>query len=63
MVGRPKIIRAPEELKELRKKRREKNKKYFAKYSKYYYLKKILENPNYNLENNAKKKLKKINGG
>ena len=45
MVGRPKIIRTPEKIKELNKKRRAKNKKYFQKYSKYYYLKRCLENP------------------
>jgi len=30
---------------------RKRYKKYYVKYSKYYYLKKILENPNYNKEN------------
>jgi hypothetical protein len=60
MVGRPKIIRTPEENKELEKKRRTKYKKYFAKYAKYNYLKKILENPNYNRENYLRRKKSQV---
>jgi len=37
----------------------QKYKKYFTKYNRYYYLKKILENPNYNKENHQKRKEKK----
>jgi hypothetical protein len=44
-------------------KSRIKNKKYFQNYSKYHYLKKLLENPNYNQENYLKKKLKQPKGG
>jgi hypothetical protein len=36
----------------------QKHKKYYAKYNKYYYLKKMLENPNYNRENYQKRKQK-----
>ncbi|MCE8163501.1 MAG: hypothetical protein I3273_06905 [Candidatus Moeniiplasma glomeromycotorum] len=54
MVGRPKIIRTPEELKKFR----EKYSKYYKKYHKFYYLKKSLENPNYTRENYLKKKKK-----
>jgi len=57
MVGRPKIVRSKEELIELEKKRRIKYKKYYQKYSKYYYLKKVLENPDYNRKNNLKKSM------
>ena len=57
MAGRPKIICTPEELKELQKKPRAKYKKYHQLYSKYHYLKKVSENPNYNQANYSKKKL------
>jgi len=58
----------PEELLSEKQKRdrilREKHKKYYAKYSKFYYLKKQLENPDYNKENYQRqtelKKLSKI---
>ena len=59
-MSRTKIVRTPQELKELERKRRAKYKKYYAKYSKFYYLKNILANPDYNRINNRKKsKLKK----
>jgi hypothetical protein len=56
MVGRPKINRSPEEIKELQKKRRGKYKKYYQLYLKYYYLKKTTENPDYNRINHARRK-------
>ena len=34
----------------------QKNKKYYSKYNKYYYLKKILEDPDYNKKKNLKRK-------
>ena len=58
MVGKPKLVRTPEQLKELQKENRKKYKKYFDKYNKYYYLKKILEDPDYNKKNWSKRKVK-----
>jgi hypothetical protein len=58
MVGRLKIFRTPEELKELQKQRRKKNAGYFKIYQKYYYLKKILEDKDYNKKNYSKRKLR-----
>jgi hypothetical protein len=58
MSGRPKITRTPEELKELQKQRRKKYKGYIKTYRKLYYLKKILEDPDYNKKNNQKRKEK-----
>ena len=60
MAGRPKIFRTPEEIKEIQKERRKKYRAYFLTYQKYYYLKKILEDPNYNKNNNQKQKEKKL---
>jgi len=55
MAGRPKIIRTPEEIKELQKQRRKKYQAYYKIYSKYYYRKKISKSPNYNKENQKKR--------
>ena len=41
----------------------QKYKKYFTKYNKYYYLKKLLEDPDYNKKRWAKEKSKKIVNG
>jgi hypothetical protein len=55
----------PEELLTEKQKRdrkyRENNKKYAEKYSKYYYLKKLLEDPEYNRKRWKKKKQKDLN--
>ena len=58
MAGRPKIIRTPQELKEIQKVRRKKYQTYFKIYQKHYYLKKLLADPNYNKKLNQKKKEK-----
>jgi hypothetical protein len=46
-VGRPKKYLTEEDLKEKRRKHRQKYSKYIKKYSKYYYLKRSLKDPNY----------------
>lgn len=57
MPGR---IKSAEELKELQKTHRKKFSTYFKNYQKYYYLKKIKEDPNYNKKNYQKRKPKTI---
>lgn len=59
-MGRRKIIRLPEEIKELEKKRYQKYKGYFKTYSKLNYLKKKITDPNYNQKRYQKTKLKKL---
>lgn len=59
--GRPKKYLTDEDLKEKRKKHRQKYKKYIKKYNKYYYLKKTLEDPEYNKKKNTKNKKSKPN--
>ena len=62
MVGRPKKYLTAEDLKEKKRLHRLKYKNYIAKYNKFYYLKRILEDPNYNRKKNSISKLKKIKG-
>jgi hypothetical protein len=59
MVGRPKKYITPEQIKEKKRLHRLKYKSYIAKYNKYYYLKRLLADPNYNQKKNLKTKLKK----
>jgi len=56
MVGRPKIIRTTEEIKELQKRRRKKYRGYFSTYQKLYHLKKKLADPEYDKKNYRKRK-------